>query len=541
MPMTGGGRRPADPRQLSDRGYITRSIRKLIIYLTEHGYDRAISPQILNAPTGKDFLQICSFLIRSIDPNFQFGRYEEEYPAVLRTLGYPSTISKASLAAVGTQHTWPHLLGSLTWLVDLLKYSEAAFQSELGDSFDTDDGNKVFMEYLSKAYQLFLAGEDDMSQLEEQIQFQFETKNASLSHDVETLTATNAELSVAVHELTAGDTPLQTAQRLNNDFRSDTAKFEKHINDLQDHRSRVADRLREAEASNSAKQQELAEKTAEIEKYRETISKQELTPADVSRMTSERDTLEHELAQLKEQKNNLNQQLWDSETANKTALQRLDAKTQQVNNCSVRLQMILAEGKNANGGNHLLELQQAELASRPERLLSIDVADALKSELARLKAEVARDVLAAQDALLEAEQQETQRELMKQERLEQLQVLNAELQRLEREEKLLREQHQREIDDCRRETEAVHAEILSTREVSAGTLLHSNAELASLQKEYDAFVLSSTHARKKILDQIGGMMNALLTHKDHITEQLDGLKDHISARAKQLEPLLARD
>ena len=119
--MTGSGRSVADPRQLSDKAYMSRSIRKLIVYLTEHGYDRTISAQILHAPTGKDFLQICSFLIRSIDPNFQFGRYEEEYPAVLRTLGYPSTISKASLAAVGTPLTWPRLLGSLTWLVDLLK------------------------------------------------------------------------------------------------------------------------------------------------------------------------------------------------------------------------------------------------------------------------------------------------------------------------------------------------------------------------------------------------------------------------------------
>ena len=33
---------------------------------------------------------------------------------------YPFSISKTALVAVGSPHTWPSLLASLIWLVDLL-------------------------------------------------------------------------------------------------------------------------------------------------------------------------------------------------------------------------------------------------------------------------------------------------------------------------------------------------------------------------------------------------------------------------------------
>lgn len=117
-----GGRKPNDPRNISDKKFKDAAIKKLIQYLAEHGYDRAISTQILTAPSAKEFVYILSFLLKNAIPNFKFGaKYEDDVPVVLKALGYPYTISKGALSAVGTPHTWPHLLAALSWLVDLLK------------------------------------------------------------------------------------------------------------------------------------------------------------------------------------------------------------------------------------------------------------------------------------------------------------------------------------------------------------------------------------------------------------------------------------
>ena len=155
----GGGRKMADPRNISDKGFKDRSVRKLIEYLIEHGFERTLSPQLLTAPSVKDFVHIISFLLKAAIPNFDFDKkFEEEVPEVLKALGYPYNIPKSSLQSVGAPHAWPPILAALAWLVDLLRYSEAvSAEAEGSDSaFDNDDGNKMFFDYLSRGYALFL-------------------------------------------------------------------------------------------------------------------------------------------------------------------------------------------------------------------------------------------------------------------------------------------------------------------------------------------------------------------------------------------------
>lgn len=120
--MPSGGRKVEDPRPIRDKAYMSKSIRKLIVYLSEHGYDRSISSQILTSPTTKDFLSIISFLLASIDPNFKFlGKFEDEIPAVLKLISYPTTVGRSALTAIGNPTSWPQLLAALSWLTDLLK------------------------------------------------------------------------------------------------------------------------------------------------------------------------------------------------------------------------------------------------------------------------------------------------------------------------------------------------------------------------------------------------------------------------------------
>ena len=108
--MPQGARKVEDPRPLRDKAYMSKSIRKLIVYLSEHGYDRSISSQILTSPTTKDFLAIISFMFANIDPNFKFiGKFEDEIPGVLKLLAYPTSIGRSALtAALSSAET--HLL-----------------------------------------------------------------------------------------------------------------------------------------------------------------------------------------------------------------------------------------------------------------------------------------------------------------------------------------------------------------------------------------------------------------------------------------------
>ena len=65
---------------------------------------------------------LLQFIYCQIDPAFKMGvKMEEEVPRVLKMLGYPFNISKSSMHAAGTPHTWPYLLAALVWMVELVK------------------------------------------------------------------------------------------------------------------------------------------------------------------------------------------------------------------------------------------------------------------------------------------------------------------------------------------------------------------------------------------------------------------------------------
>lgn len=78
-----------DPRPVTSKAFQQESIHRLIKFLSENGYEYAISPKLLTRPTGKDFLNIVRFLIQQIDPSFQFtGKHEDDIPAVFKALKY---------------------------------------------------------------------------------------------------------------------------------------------------------------------------------------------------------------------------------------------------------------------------------------------------------------------------------------------------------------------------------------------------------------------------------------------------------------------
>lgn len=131
-----------------------------MVQLTCSGYDRPNSPKILDSPTQKDYINIVQFMMRyvplslslptapvvavtdaatcrRIDPVFTFGqkvdeelidlfkrlKYDDLFLTASLTLTfirYPVPITKSSVQAIGAPHTWPFLLASLYWLLELV-------------------------------------------------------------------------------------------------------------------------------------------------------------------------------------------------------------------------------------------------------------------------------------------------------------------------------------------------------------------------------------------------------------------------------------
>lgn len=191
-----------DPRPIIDKAYQGQCIKQLLQYLTKNGYAYPISPKSLARPSGKDFGNIVTFMLRKLDPSFQDGhmKFEDEVAMNFKAMGYPYPISKTALVAAGSPHTWPALLAALTWLMEHLQCQEAdELQQETTEekSFETMEElerktDKAFFKFLSDNYSAFLEGNQALTEdLEEAFVDSFERDNMVIEQEIERVNELN--------------------------------------------------------------------------------------------------------------------------------------------------------------------------------------------------------------------------------------------------------------------------------------------------------------------------------------------------------------
>lgn len=178
-----------DPRPISDKTYMSSSIKTIIRYLVAHGFgSQDATSKLFANMTTKGFQGIVEFLYRQIDPGYVMtSKFEDAIPAIFKSLGYPFQISKTALYAAGAPHTWPALLAALTWLVELLTYQEIVEErdAEAADSLVEENAEKLFFNYLSKAYTVFMLDDNgDMSRIDDELDEQFKKRSASVTQTI---------------------------------------------------------------------------------------------------------------------------------------------------------------------------------------------------------------------------------------------------------------------------------------------------------------------------------------------------------------------
>jgi kinetochore protein NDC80 len=203
-----------DPRPVTDKAYQQECIKRLLNFLMEKGYEHPISHKSLARPSGKDFTNIVTFMLRRVDPNFQDGtlKMEDEVSMNFRAMGYPFPVSKTALVAAGSPHTWPTLLAALTWLMERIQCIEniAPEDGESGNFESLEEletkTDKAFFKYLSAAYTAFLRGDEPMTeQLENALADRFERDDGIIEQEIEQMTDKNAVIVERINNLTLGE------------------------------------------------------------------------------------------------------------------------------------------------------------------------------------------------------------------------------------------------------------------------------------------------------------------------------------------------
>lgn len=525
----------SDPRPLNDKGFQQTCIRTLITFLTQHGYDHAISPKLLTNPTSKEFIHIVHFLFRRVDPNIAFaGKIEDDVPALFKRLNYPFQISKSALYAVGSPHTWPGLLAALTWIVELLMYEERAEESrEAGGSFD-DNGQRLFFSFVGKAYHYFLEGDDDnCGLLEEQLSQTFQDRDADFAAEVEGLAQANAALQSELDEKLSQPAPLVALERKKGDFLSDIAKFQKLIASLQQHKQGLGSKLEERKADLTHRDAELAAVRTDNASLRERIAAQEINLADVERMSKERARMEEVLRSVSQQREALDKAVWDSEVQLAKQQEALDCVVRLYHSTGDRLKLIPKTAKRAEGMDYEVEINPR--ASRPEAMVNVDLKGVIKPALARLKEQASRAMREQQQAMLVLSEQKDSSSEAVGEQQEANRCQEALLKKLEAQYKAEKEKLDAELRSMAGAVESTEA-AAAQMQASCGTSLADWSErLEAKLREFDEAERHHESEGNRVNGYLMGAMDMLISHKHHIELTLQSVNGQLSQVLEDLE------
>lgn len=207
-----------DPRPISDKAYQQDCIKQLVSFLQKGGFEHPISTRSLARPSGKDFSNIVTFMLRKVDPSFQDGtlKMEDEVAMNFKAMGYPFGVSKTALVAAGSPHTWPTLLAALTWLATRIQCMDALTAAQQQDENQTGhfdsleeletETDRYFFKYLSASYSAFLKGDEKLrDELMSSLADKLERDDTVLMQEIEQMTDRNAAIVEKMNNLSMGE------------------------------------------------------------------------------------------------------------------------------------------------------------------------------------------------------------------------------------------------------------------------------------------------------------------------------------------------
>lgn len=120
-----------DTRPLVDKTYQAHMLARIDNFFALNHYSSMLNSNgSLKPITLKMFVEVTAHLIKMLDikQTLTVTNYIEELPKIAKKLHYPGIINKSWLKTANAMHSWPYVLGWISWLVEICEIREIGFQ-----------------------------------------------------------------------------------------------------------------------------------------------------------------------------------------------------------------------------------------------------------------------------------------------------------------------------------------------------------------------------------------------------------------------------
>ncbi|XP_014786957.1 kinetochore protein NDC80 homolog [Octopus bimaculoides] len=343
-----------DPRPITSKAYQQRCVKSLLEFLESYGYPHSITAKTLMSPTTKDFLKIFEFIVKHIEFKYKLPeKFDEEVPRYFRSLGYPFLISKSSMFAIGSPHTWPTLLSALVWLTELIKTGlllneetdSIIFQQE---DFDNSSDTMLIFKHFVDSYNLFLKG-SDFDALDQMLHDTFKNKYFTNESQLQKLAQESEILRKKLQECECIEDNMEDMRESKTMQEQDLTRLTNYLTELHSFKEKLDKTVEEEMKDSELLEVESESLKEQIKSLQVIFDNQEYSPVDVERMKKEEEQLESQLETLEKEDAELSQEIWNKELEIGKIQEKLNEKSKQYNRLAQKLQLIPVTAENAGG------------------------------------------------------------------------------------------------------------------------------------------------------------------------------------------------
>ncbi|KAJ3300510.1 kinetochore-associated Ndc80 complex subunit ndc80 [Borealophlyctis nickersoniae] len=536
-----------DPRQIRDKTFQANAIRNLINFLVRCGYPHPVSNKTLQAPSGKDFQCIFKYLYEKIDPSYIWQKkFEDDVPFILKSLRYPfaDTINKSHLHSVGAMHAWPALLAMFTWMMELIVGVENGELGRLSDEDENEFGDpndppeEIFFKYVNQAYTAFLSGHDTYDALDERLRTFYERKDEVVAQDVTRLEEEVNHMEKEWGKMSKGESPLETVRREVKENTENKEKFTKFLENQKVKEQKFKNQIAHLTKSLEEKENQIRSKSEEKASYQQIVDAQEISPADVDRMTAERDQLSKTIRELSVKMAEVSNIKWDKEIAQQKKLDQLEKIVQEYNGFAYKLGLLRGDAPEPALAS---ELELRVHASRADQMVSLDMRNQVKPALLNLRDYYKSVLHKAQDDVIALQENLDSLTWTSKDKEEELAAMESKIRQLgiqykDEQERIgiMNGSTQGEIEKRQRETQRLKVEANGMLISSQQRLKKATAELEALHKKSKA---ERDRVAKRVLMAVEDLFhfqqnvhNNLVDLEKAAREECEGAKSRVEAQ-----------
>ena len=367
---------PRDPRPLKDRAYQNKIGQELLDYMAANNFEmemkHSLQQNIVKSPTGKDFVMMFQWLYHRIDPSYRFQKnIDQEVPPILIQLRYPfhKSITKSSLAAVGSANSWHLFLGILHWMMQLAQmldgYGANQYDDACAETGVDVSSDRIVFDFLSHAYRDWLsmdedAGDEDQDRVlaphVEAMAQEFDRSNSKYLDELHILEGEHQRLQKEIELLEKSGSDVATLDRNFKIMEEDKVKFEEFDNRMNQKSEKYEARIQFLQDELDKVMLELKEADDERTNLQKAVDDQGISMADIDRMTSERERLQKGIESTSQRLEEAKKKVSEKEIEASKKLEELERMVDKYNSLGYQIGLIPSTAPNAKGKNYELQV-----------------------------------------------------------------------------------------------------------------------------------------------------------------------------------------